>query len=532
MDSKCKIRFQNEYTVTVERCGKKKEYHFGNVVLSNMLNVSFNFTGVRLGSGTGTPASSDTDVFTKLWDITCTKTVSLDEEKQAAIHTLVGEVPPDTDHVGTITELGVLVSSTVVTHALIKDAESNPITIEKDDLTRVIVTARITMTLSASSPWVAVPVRHTQLYMKKAKDDEGQETERGWGDLGSLFLELCTNSNAAIGDGEMTSTYSYIGTSYGNYYCTNSCYGYGKAQSSNSYADSKRTAKFDFRAPATLLDYPVYFNTILIGGVCYAELPNSELVPNYTITGYPVGTGDGTTKDFLCPFSYFVKDTDSITVGGNTLTRGVDYTVINDNNHEMLQELTPFARAKASGGNREKNRSGVGLFTRPLYKWPSNYPTDFGNTNGWYSNYKDSEFVSRIYKGNPVIFDLGDSYELNKFRLPASFTAATFTLSVSTDGETYTEVFSEAKAANTVLEKDFDATGRYWKLETTADTSTVDFSADPAAVPFLGKVQDGYIHFKEAPASGAAITMNVTMDRPFKTGETVIDYSATLEITV
>ena len=117
MDSKCKIRFQNEYTVTVERCGKKKEYHFGNVVLSNMLNVSFNFTGVRLGSGTGTPASSDTDVFTKLWDITCTKTVSLDEEKQAAIHTLVGEVPPDTDHVGTITELGVLVSSTVVTHA-------------------------------------------------------------------------------------------------------------------------------------------------------------------------------------------------------------------------------------------------------------------------------------------------------------------------------------------------------------------------------------------------------------------------------
>lgn len=131
-----------------------------------------------------------------------------------------------------------------------------------------------------------------------------------------------------------------------------------------------------------------------------------------------------------------------------------------------------------------------------------------------------------------MIFDLGDSYELNKFRLPASFTAATFTLSVSTDGETYTEVFSEAKAANTVLEKDFDATGRYWKLETTADTSTVDFSADPAAVPFLGKVQDGYIHFKEAPTSGAAITMNVTMDRPFKTGETVIDYSATLEITV
>lgn len=532
MKNRCRIHFQNEYTVTVDRCGEKKEYHFGNVVLSNILNVNFDFTGVRVGSGNGTPASSDTDVFKKLWDITCTKTVTLDEEKQAAIHTLVGEIPPDTDRVGTITELGVLVNSTVVTHALIKDAEGNPITIEKDDLTRVIVTARITMSLSASSPWIAVPVCHTQLYMKKAKDDEGQEQQRSWGDFSSLFLELCTNSNAAIGDGEMTSTYSYIGTSYGGYYCTNSCYGYGKAQSSNSFADNKRTVKFDFRAPATLLNYPVYFNTILIGGICYAELPNSELVPNYTITGYPVGTGDGSTKDFLCPFSYFVKDTDSITVDDRTLTRGVDYTVIHDNNHEMLQELTPFARANASGGNRNNNRDGVGLFTRPLYDWPSNYATNFGNSNGWYSNYKDSEFVSRILKDSPVIFDLKDSYELNKFRLPSSFTDATYTLSVSTDGETYTQVFSETKAANTVFEKDFDASGRFWKLESTKDTDTVAFTADPAAVPFLGKVQDGYIHFKEAPKKGSVIKMNVTMDRPFKTGETVIDYSATLEITV
>lgn len=533
MKSRCKINFKNEYTVRVERLGQVKEYHFGNVVLDSILNQNFGFSGVRVGSGTGTPAKTDTDVFTKLWDISCTKTVTKDDEKQAAIHTLVGEIPPDTSHVGTITELGILIGSTMVTHALIKDAEGNPMTIEKDDLTRVIVTARITMTLSVNSPWLPMPIQHTAMYIKQVKDDEGREKRFGWGGFGTVWLELCTNSNAAIGDGEMEQSYSYIGTSYYPWLTSASCYGYGNAAASNEVKDGKRTVKFDFRAPATLLNYPVYFNTIMISAIAYAELPNAELIPNYDVTNYPVGTGDGSTKDFLCPFSYFVKDSDSITVDGKTLTRGVDYTVINDNNHEMLQELTPFARAKASGGNRDSNHYGVGLFTRPLYDWPANQRQNFGSgDNGYYAHDKDSEFVSRIYKNSPVIFDLGAEYELNKFHLPAAFTNATYTLSVSSDGETYTQVFSEVKENKKDLLLDFKAKGRYWKLESTANTDTVAFNADPNAVPFLGKVQDGYIHFKEAPANGAVITMSVKMDRPFKTSETVIDYSGSLEITV
>ncbi len=532
MQNKCQILFHNEYSVQVIRMGEKKEYHFGNVTLSKILEGNFDFTGVRIGSGTGTPSSSDTDVFSKLWDITCTKTVTKDDDKNAAIHTIVGEIPPDTSHVGTITELGILVNSTMVTHALIRDAEGNPMTIEKDDLTKVIVTARITMSLSPSSPWKEVPVRHTQFYMKQAMDDDGENNNFKWGGLGTLWLELCTNSNAAIGDGSMQQSYSYIGTSYYPYFTSASCYGYGKVANTNAVADGKRTAKFDFRAPASLLNYPVYFNTVMLGGLCYAELPNSEVVPNYTITDYPVGTGDGTTKDFLCPFSYFVKDTDSIKVADQSLTRGTDYTVINDNNHEMLQELTPFARASASGGNRSKNTSGVGLFTRPLYNWPANQAKDFGNTNGYYRNVKRSEYVSMITTTAPGIFDLKDSYTLNKFRLPASFTAATYTLSVSNDGENFTQVFQEVKAKNTELVVDFNATGRYWKLETTVNTTAVTFSANPMDVPFLGFVQDGYIHFNEAPASGSKITMTVQMDRPFKTSETVIDYSAEVDITV
>ncbi|NLH92426.1 MAG: hypothetical protein GX481_08275 [Atopobium sp.] len=532
MQNKCQILFHNEYDIQVIRLGKKKEYHFGNVTLTKMLEVNFGFTGVRIGGGTGNPSSSDTDVFSKLWDITCTTTVTKDDKKNAAIHTLVGEIPPDTAHVGTITELGIMVGTTVVTHALIRDAEGNPMTIEKDDLTKVIVTARITMSLVPSAPWKALPIRHTQFYMKKAMDDEGQNKNYQWGGLGTQWLELCTNSNAAIGDGEMQQTYSYIGTSYYAYFTSASCYGYGNAAKTNAAADGKRKMTFDFRAPATLLDYPVYFNTVLLGGLCYAELPNAEIVPNYTIANYPVGTGDGSTKDFLCPFSYFVKDTDSIKVADQTLTRGVDYEVISDSNHEMLQELTPFARAEASGGNRESNKSGAGLFTRPLYTWPANQAQNFGNTNGWYSNQKRSEFISMITTDAPGIFDLKSSFRLNKFRLPQAFTAATYTLSVSDDGNTFTQVFQEVKEKNEELVVDFDATGRYWKLETTVNTTAAAFSANPMDVPFLGFVQDGYIHFKTAPSSGTRITMTVQMDRPFKTSETVIDYSAEVEISV
>lgn len=532
MQNTCQILFHNEYSVKVIRLGKKKEYHFGNVTLNKMLDVNFDFTGVRVGSGTGSPSASDTDVYSKLWDITCIKTVTKDDDKNAAIHTLVGEIPPDTSHVGAITELGILTNSTLVTHALIRDAEGNPMTIDKDDLTKVIVTARITMSMSIPSPWKSLPIEHTQLYMKQAMDDRGINNRHGWGGFSTQWLELCTNSNAVIGDGEKSSIYSYIGSSYGAYFTTASCYGYGNIAKANTFTDGKRKMTFDFRAPATMLGYPVYFNTVMFGGLCYAELPNSEIVPNYSINNYPVGTGDGKTKDFLCPFSYFVKGTDSIMVGDQALISGVGYTVINDNNHEMLQELTPFARANATGGNKDDNTSGAGLFTRPLYDWPANQDPNFGNTNGYYPTYRHSEYISRITTTSPGIFDLKDSYRLNKFRLPPAFTTATYTLSVSNNGETYTQVFQKAKADNTELVVDFDVTGRFWKLETTADTNTVAFKPDPSAVPFLGFVQDGYIHFKEAPASGAKITMTVQMDRPFKTSETVIDYSAEITVTV
>ena len=75
---------------------------------------------------------------------------------------------------------------------------------------------------------------------------------------------------------------------------------------------------------------------------------------------------------------------------------------------------------------------------------------------------------------------------------------------------------------------------RYWKIETSisgwSEYSTSNRSDVIANELFLGYVGDKYIHFTTPPTNGDVLTMKVTMDRPFKNGNFVIDCSAEMSI--
>ena len=96
---------------------------------------------LHVGSGEGTPATTDTQLFNKLWefsvDSTTTKSHVRTEEEPEEWCQLVKKftIPATSSYVGTITECG-LYCSNLLTHALISDAEGNPISIEKTDSCR------------------------------------------------------------------------------------------------------------------------------------------------------------------------------------------------------------------------------------------------------------------------------------------------------------------------------------------------------------------------------------------------------------
>ena len=72
-------------------------------------------------------------------------------------------------------------------------------------------------------------------------------------------------------------------------------------------------------------------------------------------------------------------------------------------------------------------------------------------------------------------------------------------------------------------------TARYWRVcAESASTYVRDYGVGSAwGNSFFGKVGQGIV-FTNPPAEGAAITIDAMVDRPFKTSDYVLDYSATM----
>lgn len=299
-----------------------------------------------------------------------------------------------------------------------------------------------------------------------------------------------------------------------------------------------------------------YINTLGIVGLGGIALPNSNVFPTYTLSDIEIGTGDGSSTEFECPIPWFLKDTDKVYKNGVQLTRDVDYSIDYKHNRQKCLSISEGNFAKvidgciAYLGSKENEKHSVNIWGSPFIP--------FAACIDAYGTYGTRTIVSKVpylklSTEKPLILDMEKEVEINCFISPyiSNSYANKLQLWYSNDNQNYTQAcevsvlktalngtdeFPEASVASFETIK-----ARYWKvIITSTSTSQKEFEFPhytesmtenkveetktkmSKRCGFLGYVGEP-IKFKTPPAKGDIITMDVSLDRPYKTTQNVID---------
>ena len=529
-------KFNNEYTLQLRdiTTGKiKQEIKTHNVVLNNLWSfrglvnqwniMIVNTRYIAVGSGTGTPAATDKDLFHRLWIQQGSTTTETSPDGKTLETVIVTTFPADTSHVADITEVGIAVnlseSSSLVTHALLQDAEGNPITMHKGDLDELIVTATIRFTMGGGG-FTPFPYDRTLLGSYFISDRNADRLC-----LGKLSLQRSPlgYSNFSRSDADQTL-----------YFSPNIKY-------------STDTHKFTITNGRIAADRgnTHYYNSLVLDDFGYWALPNPDIFPYYDIEDISLGIGDGVTTNFDNPLNYFVKDSERITKNGVLLTRDVDYTIDYHNNKDMLSEISQALQANIHSALDDRINESIPFF----------HPND--GSSHIFNDVSGNGLANRFSKNDPLFIDFEEATTINTIKIASlcvnyyvndSYqhatevaTSAIFKFSYSNDGEYYTEILTtenfDPHAGKTFTFPDIKA--KYFKIEildsTDFDRSNWYYLDSNAGLPtcndcFIGRVGDPYIRFTTPPEEGAELKMTVQMDRPFKNNKFVIDFTGEIEL--
>lgn len=518
---KTRLKIHNKYELELRDAEgnlKDKAYAY-NVVTDTFWNNFFGnnassghymFRYIGIGTGTGTPSASDTYFFKHLATAEAVL-VSLTKEYPTTTMVQKATFGASTSMVGTLTEVGFALGSgysNCITHAMLQDAEGNTITIEKTDTDILIVTATLYVTITADESFDLVPANEFG-FLSQLRSNYINSNYT----IGSLYLAAC----------RMFPTTSHLHSA-------------GFSSSSGGNATTRSRTLSTTRMPIASgqrSGIGTYLNYLFVNQFGGTALPNAEFFPAYTLQAMNVGTGDGVTTEFTCPIPDFVEGTEKVIVDGVTLANGTDYTVDNKGN-SVLNASSINAHSNFAESISPKGRSG------------SSYAHVLGTAS----------FSAQAYYGvfpkdiQPLVFDMGKDVECNalfvdglvyKYNSSSSY-EVDLVLEYSTDNENWVEAtrinmyawgYSYADnitAANKNKIAHFDSiTARYWRLHVVSTNSNIQNYGVGSAWgnSFFGKVGQGIV-FTIPPAEGAVITIEAQVDRPFKTSDYVLDYSATL----
>lgn len=502
---------------------------------------------IKLGKGSGTPNTSDTDLFQPLWqkakDSTSSSYHARTSESNEEWIQLTNKYtfPANTTYVDTITECGLYDTfRSLCTHALLLDAEGNPISIEKTDLDVLIIEVTIRLYFTENESIKMIRADHTPFWTHLFSAEP----------QGCLHytnnLEILWSIQDSLDGNEMYLNNFSAGNAYewNSYLSTAICNG-----KQNIPITTSRELTFNTARLGT--DWPItgqhFIKGLRIMRSFIITFPNTDIFPAYNITGMDVGIGDGATTEFICPMNYFVKDTDKIYIDGILQTRGVDYIVENDNNNQMLPELMACNDAIITGGYYQIDSSYNNNLSAPVFRAVLNATKLTGfSSYGFYAAGNKATYTTMFDKDRPLFIDMQKEVKVNTFQIGSNYYYNTsnggvkYTLSYSDDGVDYVELATIIKTTNSVAKVTFDTiTKRYFKVAikyvsntsnvssgaySNTTTATSDYSAavDKNNLCLLGYVGHG-IQFTNPPAEGAIITMDATTDLPMKNENFVFD---------
>lgn len=502
---------------------------------------------IALGKGSGTPKISDTALFQPLWqkakDSTSSSYHARTSESNEEWIQLTNKytIPANTTYVGTITECGLYrIFQLLCTHALLLDAEGNPISIEKTDLDVLIIEVTIRLYFTENESIKMIRADHTPFWTHLFSGDSASACLHYTNNLEVLWSIQDSLDGNEMYLNNFSRGYSY---DWNSYLSTAIC---------NGKQDIPITTprELTFNAARLGTDWPItgqhFIKGLRIMRSFIISFPNTDIFPAYNITGMDVGIGDGATTEFICPMNYFVKDTDKIYIDGILQTRGVDYIVESDNNNQMLPELMACNDAIITGGYYQID-SYNNNFGAPVFRAVLNASKITGFTDsGFCAAGNKATYATMFDKDRPLFIDMQKEVKVNTFQIGSAYNYNTFyggvkyTLSYSDDGVDYVELATIIKTTPTVSKVTFDTIiKRYFKvtIEYVSNASNVSsntysktiesdtrYSAavDKNNLCLLGYVGHG-IQFTNPPAEGAVITMDATTDLPMKNENFVFD---------
>lgn len=542
------IKFDNTYHFKLIRDGKIiQEETTHNIVCKAFFSDSrWIPKDLFLGNGEGTPSYDDSNLFNVIWkgakfgpeSESFDSNVSDDGKEAYAAKIAKYVIPASSEYVGTITECGIASSAypsgsewglnDLCTHALIYDAEGNPISIEKTDLDILEIEIVFKIIVKENNivkllPWEHNPLHH--IFYDKNESVKFQEVMKPR--ISAMLSSTLTKTGGIY--------CNIVNSYYYGYYMKN----YTDIKIKNTNATFNPDTKI-MTIPSCRLgttfgeDEQLFIKGLTICNAFYIPFPNNSIFPTYTIENIDVGIGDGEQSIFTCPLGYFVNRSEQIKIDGVLQQEGIDYII--EENSLGCSNLMASNEAVITGGVSTNNASSYPLFlsckdlatsTRSGDKNVGNIPYGF-------------------YSEKPLFFDCLKPTRVNYFQMGKALNSSgNFSFfGRNSEEEDWNEIISFNHNASETSSLTFEEVNyRYYKVSTDK-SSTVCYGKTNYTPPerqdepsCYFKNEDlcmfGYkgrgIIFTNPPAAGSVITMSADTDLPMKNNNFVLDFAITLQ---
>lgn len=516
---------------------------------------------VHLGTGTGTiDVESREFLFARAFSAKISWTRTSDFTFNNMHFSASATFPPTTSYVGDLTEIGLGTESynRIFSHALLVDAENNPIVVQKTSTNILVVTVDVFFTaILPEQPF-------NFLY------DPPEASSM----TGAYFKRIdsipCTPSILPIVGGRTF----YFSPAYMPDKATDkiaknctagllSTTGWNASGTGSTFPYSLKALNCRSDAPDNNFGFA---HSIVFPGFGTIPLPNESIIPAYNYTGINIGTGDGTTTHWLPAVNEVVSA--KVYVDG-ALTdasfqnfdprksplwnKCIKVEYLNKNGVFATRDI-PSTSIYTSGNNINQ----VACIAIPMSNMVA---AQYINGTPTLQGFAPSISSNTRWGTNVIYYDAAgitlDHFRVGKQCAP-SYPSYEYSqpndrypyyLEYSDDGSTWTTAATATASYSTYY---FEAiTAKYWRLRGGILTGYVDDSADGFAITPSEEAyrRVGYdqkaivagnsaefdfgkcgINFTTAPASGALITMDAVLNLPYKDNNTVFIASYEAEV--
>lgn len=540
--------------------GEIEEYNCHNIICDafkyrftcgyNATFLTYGLSGkcsLAVGDGSTTPTATDTALTHRLFTVEAqtdgVTTISADCKTATAKIKFI--LPADASYVGNLKECGLVTEGSLVTHSLFKDAEGNPITIEKTDLDEVIITYIISITSNSAN--------------------------------GATGFAEAAGILPLAGPGYPANIHAHVNKMHlshdANYVYVKNTYSVQIAQGN----PGTQAAPY-IVVPVTRIAQQHTFNNHFIQSIAltgsysvykFAEmpqdvftLPDFDVMVQAELKDYLIGTGDGSTTDFTPPVPAWLANTEKIYVNDVLKTRGVDYTCDPKHNLQHNIELMPIFNANIISGHI--GSSGIGdqcvstiyvsdngtsirrirrtkkdttnqligyavaknanRVFNPIYLTPSDpFILELADEDALLSNTVDTIYISTYWQDSSK-----SRYNYDEVTLEASDDLENWETILSNvtgrpDGVGATDPYSKPLSQWAKYTLATPVNKKYWRI------SIAMAGPDHDHFGLLLMHEGSPIHFSTAPNVGDIIKMDCDIDRIWKDDQHVADVTLTWE---